>query len=143
MEKLNPTSSAAFQQSGHLLTFGLIVAENIRWDVINDQATETKSRAMTLISDRAQEIESAIGCYSNFFQQLGYKNPLSGQFQRIRQGGLPAITPLVDILLATEMSHGILAGVQDRDKIEGQLTFDLAEAGEVFSGMRSSVKCKA
>jgi DNA/RNA-binding domain of Phe-tRNA-synthetase-like protein len=51
--------------------------------------------------------------------------------------------PLVDILLATEMGHGLLAGVQDRDKVDGELVFDLAVAGELMTGMRSSVMCKA
>jgi DNA/RNA-binding domain of Phe-tRNA-synthetase-like protein len=142
MERLNPTYSAAFRQSGVTLTFGLIVAENLREDLLKVAATETKIRAQTIIAQREQEIEKAIGCYANFFQQAGYKSPLTGQFQKTKKAGLPTITPLVDLLFATEMSQGVLAGVQDRDKMEGELTFDLAQAGDVFPGMRSPVYCK-
>src|SRR5260221_1967383 len=136
MEKLNPAYSDSFLRRGDLPAFGLLVAENLRWDVLSEAAGDTKARAQTLIATRADEIEKTINCYSNFFQQFGYRNPLIGQFQKIKQMGLPAIMPLVDILLATEMSHGVLAGIQDRDKIDGRITFDLAEADESFLGMR-------
>jgi len=126
-----------------LFAFGLMGVENLRWDVLGEAAKEAKKRALTLMTTRTDEIENTINGYSSFFLQSGYRCPLSGQFQKTRQAGLPAIMPLVDILLATEMSHGVLAGIQDRDRIEGRITFDLAEEDEVFLGMRSNVKCKA
>ena len=57
--------------------------------------------------------------------------------------GFPTISPLVDILLILELTHGMLMGVQDYAAMKGIIIYDLAENGEGFAGMRSDIYCKA
>lgn len=82
-----------------------------------------------------------IQAFEQFFAKNGYRSPLSAQFEQVQQKGLPPGNPLVQALLLAEMSTGLLMGAQDAATVQGELTYDLAQAGETFSGMRSEVRC--
>lgn len=95
------------------------------------------------IMGRETQAEQAISAFDTFFKAEGYKCPLPGQFASTRKKGIPPAPPLVRALLYSEMTTGVLMGVQDGAKVDGELILDLAQAGETFPGMRGEVTCRA
>jgi DNA/RNA-binding domain of Phe-tRNA-synthetase-like protein len=86
-------------------------------------------------------VRRRIQAFERFFAENGFQSPLSAQFEQIQRKGLPPGNPLVQALLLAEMKTGLLMGAQDAAAVQGELIYDLAQAGETFSGMRSEVRC--
>jgi DNA/RNA-binding domain of Phe-tRNA-synthetase-like protein len=104
-----------------------------------DQVTRGFREVITV---REQQILDAISSFESFFDSMGYKFPLRGQFTSVKKKGLPPVPSLVKSLLYAEMTTGVLMGVQDGGKIEGNLVLDLVQGNESFVGMRSTVNCQ-
>jgi len=87
-------------------------------------------------------LRQIIGKYDDFFQFHGYECPLVRQLARAREKGLPSGNIFVEALLATELSTGVLMGIQDASSIQWPIVLDIASSGESFEGMRGTVTCR-
>lgn len=92
-------------------------------------------------SDRDRVLRRISTCES-FFEENGFRCPLRQQLNSIQNKGLPPASPIVQALLFSEMTTGLLMGAQDSSAIRGDLVCDRAAAGERFQGMRETVECR-
>jgi DNA/RNA-binding domain of Phe-tRNA-synthetase-like protein len=83
-----------------------------------------------------------IKAFEDYFAENGFRSPLTPQFEMARRKGMPHSSALVDALLFSELSTGLLMGAQDAGAIRGELLYDMAVAGETFQGMRKLVQCR-
>ncbi|MEU8185060.1 hypothetical protein AB0B85_01615 [Micromonospora sp. NPDC049044] len=97
----------------------------------------------TTLGAEHERIAQDIATTDAFFRVEGFRCPLPGQFDSARKKGLPPVPPLVRTLLYAELTTGVLLGVQDGARIDGDLIFDLAQQDESFPGMRGTVVCRA
>jgi DNA/RNA-binding domain of Phe-tRNA-synthetase-like protein len=135
--------SPRYLKSGLSLPFGLAVVSGVEAESAKHVMADVKARAMERIRREGSNIQGRITRFETFFRDHGFKCPLPRQFARVQQdGALPTVTPFVDALLSAEMAHGLLMGVQDRAPLSGGLTYDLADAGEQYAGMRGPVTCR-
>lgn len=101
-----------------------------------------KSNTIIYIGENRDDISRAIGHYERFFKNHGSQCPLRHQLGSVLQKGFPSISPYVEILLLNELKNGVLMGIQDLDKIKGDLIMDIAQQGEQFEGFRRRIKCQ-
>jgi DNA/RNA-binding domain of Phe-tRNA-synthetase-like protein len=87
-----------------------------------------KRETLSLISER-------IDLYDEFFKGFGFECPLPKHLKRTIHSGFPRYNLMVDAHFMAEMCAGILVAVTDDDKVDGALTLDLAEEGEICLGM--------
>jgi DNA/RNA-binding domain of Phe-tRNA-synthetase-like protein len=80
-------------------------------------------------------ITKRVEVYDEFFNQFGYECPLPKHLKRTVNSGFPRYDLMVDAHFIAEMCAGILVAVADNDLFEGALTLDLADHGEICSGM--------
>jgi DNA/RNA-binding domain of Phe-tRNA-synthetase-like protein len=92
--------------------------------------------------ENSERIMRRIQAFDSFFAENDSRSPLGGQFEMVRRKGLPPGNVLVQALLLSEMSTGLLMGAQDASVIEGELICELAGSGESFKGMRNEVQCR-
>ena len=111
-------------------------------DAAHRSVEAAKDVAIDTIRANPDAIQQRIARYRDFFARNDFVCPLPGKFARTFQKGFSKINPLVDALLICEMSVGVLMGVQDLDKIEGALCYDIARGDKVFPGFRSEIECK-
>lgn len=81
------------------------------------------------------EITARIETYNRFFESFGHECPLPKHLKRTVNSGFPRYDIMVDAHFMAEMCAGILVAVTDYDAFDGDLTLDLAEAGEICHGM--------
>jgi DNA/RNA-binding domain of Phe-tRNA-synthetase-like protein len=81
------------------------------------------------------EITARIETYNRFFESFGHECPLPKHLKRTVNSGFPRYDLMVDAHFMAEMCAGILVAVTDYDAFDGNLTLDLAEAGETCHGM--------
>jgi DNA/RNA-binding domain of Phe-tRNA-synthetase-like protein len=81
------------------------------------------------------EISARIDTYADFFQGFGFECPLTQHLKRTINSGFPRYDLVVDAHFMAEMCAGILVAVTDYDRFDGNLTLDIAAAGEVCAGM--------
>jgi DNA/RNA-binding domain of Phe-tRNA-synthetase-like protein len=93
------------------------------------------------ISGKLGQIEKNLVIYDRFFKSSGYVSPLLHQYKSVIKKGFRRINPFIDILLLSELSNGILMGVQDSSWIKGDLYLDVAKSNEAFQGMGPMVTC--
>ncbi|MET8122536.1 hypothetical protein [Micromonospora sp. NPDC005189] len=132
--------SAALRERFPGLLFAVV--NNIVLDDRFAERADALSVAATLEAEH-ERIAQDIATTEAFFRAGGFRCPLPGQFASTRKKGLPPVPPLVRTLLHAEMTTGVLLGVQDGARVDGDLTFDLAQQGESFPGMRDTVVCRA
>ena len=87
-----------------------------------------KRETLALITQR-------IETYADFFESFGYPCPLVKHLKRTINSGFPQYSILVDAHFMAEMCAGILVAVTDFDRFDGNLTLDVAKAGEICAGM--------
>jgi hypothetical protein len=121
---------------------GLITARDLDQDAVDGHLNSHRNQWFRSLRDSATDIEHRVSSIDAFFSEHEFACPLPQQLTRTLASGLPRISPLVDALLITEMTSGALMGLQDLDKIEGDLLFDVATGGETFGGFRSDVTCR-
>ena len=81
------------------------------------------------------QITQRIDTYADFFQDFGYPCPLVKHLKRTINSGFPQYSLPVDAHFMAEMCAGILVAVTDFDRFDGNLTLDVAKAGEICAGM--------
>ena len=95
-----------------------------------------------VVAKHETQIDASIAAFDRFFRAMDYENPLRAQFASAQKRGLPSFPALIKALLYTELTTGVLMGVQDSSKINGDLQVDLAQNGETFQGMRTTITCR-
>lgn len=131
--------------SGHdpALPFGCAFVSGIDREAAGRAVEAVRSMFTSRLEDRLKTIQARLRAFDAFFRRYDHRCPLPGQLESARRKGLPKIDPIVDALLYGELTTGLLMGVQDRDPMQGDLIYDVAEAGEGFAGMRGPVRCSA
>jgi DNA/RNA-binding domain of Phe-tRNA-synthetase-like protein len=81
------------------------------------------------------QITDRIETYAAFFRQFGFECPLTKHLKRTINSGFPRYSLFVDAHFMAEMCAGILVAVTDFKKFDGNLTLDVADAGESCAGM--------
>ena len=81
------------------------------------------------------QISERIETYAYFFQIFGFECPLIGHLKRTVNSGFPRYSLFVDVHFMAEMCAGILVAVTDNNRFDGELTLDVADAGEICAGM--------
>ena len=143
MNLLNTFSfSTHYSERGTGLPFGLAVISGADAGLAKEAVADAKLQALSRIEADKSLIRSRIDMFDSFFRRYGFKCPLPHQLSAVEKSGLPTISPFVDALLITELTHGLLMGIQDLDPIVNPLTYDLAAKGEQFSGMRGTITCR-
>jgi hypothetical protein len=89
-----------------------------------------------------ERLTRRINAFDAFFAENGFRSPLGGQFETVRRKGLPPGSVLIQALLLSEISTGLLMGAQDAAAVKGTLVYDRAASGETFQGMRQQVQCR-
>ncbi len=123
------------------MDFGYAIVYNVEPNQVKLNLKKQKVEALTFIKNNTENIIRKIKHYELFFKNRKYKFPLLSQFKMIQKKGFPTISPYIDRLLISELSQGILMGVQDLDKINENLQLDLGKEGENFLGMRQKITC--
>ena len=60
-------------------------------------------------------------------------SPVHAMIQSVLDGkDIPTLSPLVDIMFLNELKHAVLLGVQDSDRIKGNVVLDEGVEGEEF-----------
>ena len=85
--------------------------------------------------DTLAQITTRIDTYEAFFRHFGYECPLTKHLKRTVNSGFPRYDLFVDGHFMAEMCAGILVAVTDADRFDGELTLDVADAGEECQGM--------
>jgi len=80
-------------------------------------------------------VSQRIDLYARFFASFGYPCPLPQHLKRTVNSGFPRYALYLDAHFLAEMCAGILVAVADDDRFEGDLTLDVAAAGEVCIGL--------
>lgn len=80
--------------------------------------------------------------FDDFFKDNDSYFPLNDHLNKTIKQGFPNINIYIDTHIVTEMSHGLLMGIQDYDKFKGSLSLDVAKDGETFEGIGGLVNCK-
>jgi len=93
-------------------------------------------------SRRTEDIVRRVAAFDTYFEGNGLRSPLGGQIEMVRSKGLPSGNVLVQALLLSEVTTGLLMGAQDAGAVKGALVCDRARPGETFRGMRREVQCK-
>lgn len=129
--------------AGHdpALPFGCALLSGVDREAATRAVAEVRSTFQTRLEENLQAIRERVDAFDRFFRQHDHLCPLPSQLQAARRKGLARIDPLVDALLYCELTTGLLMGVQDRAPMEGHLTYDVAEDGEGFAGLRGPVRC--
>lgn len=89
-----------------------------------------------------QSVVHRIRLFESFFVENGFCCPLGEQFEAIRRKGSVGGSPLVQALVLSEMTTGLLMGAQDAAAIKQSLLCDIAGANESFRGMRGDIRCR-
>jgi DNA/RNA-binding domain of Phe-tRNA-synthetase-like protein len=142
MSKLKIIFSDEYKEKYADIPFGLAIVKNCIYKKAEHKFNEAKLNTNAYIKKQSGKIEETINLYTEFFKDKGYRCPLGGQFKMALKKGLPQISPYINILLLSELKHGILMGLQDYDAIDGFILIDIAEKGEQFAGMRGTIVCK-
>jgi DNA/RNA-binding domain of Phe-tRNA-synthetase-like protein len=87
------------------------------------------------------EISQRIDMYDRFFQSFGFECPLPKHLKRTIQSGFPRYNLTVDAHFMAEMCAGILVAVTDYDRIEGMLTLDVSQEGEIVLRDGKDIVC--
>ncbi len=91
---------------------------------------------------QTEDISRRVAAFDSYFAGHGLRSPLGGQIEMVRSKGLPSGNLLVQALLLSEVSTGLLMGAQDAGAIRGDVVCDRAKPGETFRGMRREVQCR-
>lgn len=89
-----------------------------------------------------ERITRRIQPFDSFFTENGFRCPLGEQFEAIRRKGSVGGSPLVQALVLSEMTTGLLMGAQDAAAIKQFVLCDIAGANESFRGMRGDIQCR-
>lgn len=125
----------------HGIGLHLAKISNINQLDVKHRLGDFRSIARDSIKERQEIIRQNIARIGVLFAEWGHINPLEKQFERCLSSGLPEISPLVDVLLISEMVSGCLMGLQDSSNIRGTVRFDLSKLHESYQGMRGLVEC--
>lgn len=106
-----------------------------------ERVANFKRAAVHDIATQGELIAGNIACYDAFFGQRKFRCPLGIQYAKASKSGLPSINPIVDLLIATEMRFGLLAGIQDAEPIRGNLAFEEILEKDGYIGMRGEITC--
>ena len=139
---MNVTFTKAYIEQYPDLPFGIAYAWECDAQKGFKPLVEPKIQAKQDINRKLGEIKESIGLYEAFFKKQKRQSPLSFQLNGVLQKGFPSINPFVDILILSEMQNGVLMGIQDLDKISGDLAVDLAQKGEEFEGFKNRIRCR-
>lgn len=124
------------------LPFGLAVASQFDLARLKRKTDQMKTHLIESLEENQSRILANIELFDKFFKANGYKCPLRHQFNGVLIKGPPSINPVIDALLMCEMTTGLLMGVQDSERIEGDLRFDVLDKGESYRGMRVPIQCR-
>ncbi|OGZ33384.1 MAG: hypothetical protein A2Y98_03615 [Candidatus Portnoybacteria bacterium RBG_19FT_COMBO_36_7] len=71
--------------------------------------------------------------YNDYYFEFNENYPVKKQMKSILEGKeIPNILCLVDAMYMTELKYGCLAAGHDLDAIQGNLTLDIAQEGEIY-----------
>jgi DNA/RNA-binding domain of Phe-tRNA-synthetase-like protein len=129
--------SSAYSGAYPDVGFGLVLVRGCK-NPENPEGFDAHKRKLLRRMRKRQtlaEITERIRTYEAFFSTFGHPCPLPDHLKRTVNSGFPRYNLLVDSHFLAEMCAGILVAVTDFDRIEGGLTLDLAEEGEICRGM--------
>jgi DNA/RNA-binding domain of Phe-tRNA-synthetase-like protein len=121
--------------------FGLVVLEGLEPEALAAAADAARETFPERLAEHLDTARRRVDAFAGHFAAHGHRCPLPGQLDRAARKGLPKILPLVDALLACEMTTGLLMGVQDWSAVRGELVYGACETQESFEGMRGPVTC--
>jgi phenylalanyl-tRNA synthetase beta subunit len=128
------------QMDAHLCPFNIdfLLIKNLKIEPgLLELIDSIKVDAKTNIELNKKQILENMEIFKKYFEDRNADFPLIKQYETVLKKGFKKINPLIDLLLISELSTGILAGVQDLNKIEGDLEVDLSIGNETFIGMQS------
>ncbi len=74
--------------------------------------------------------------YQQFKKKKGARSSVEALLKRANQGRtFEPINPLVDIYNSVSMTYGVPVGIEDRDKIAGNMHLGIAKGGEAFDSV--------
>lgn len=74
--------------------------------------------------------------YQQFKKKKGARASVEALLKRADQGRtFEPINPLVDVYNSVSMTYGVPVGIEDRDKITGDMHLGIAKGGEAFDSV--------
>jgi DNA/RNA-binding domain of Phe-tRNA-synthetase-like protein len=137
MMSINFTKSLKYSARYPEVAFGFTLISGCRNPANPPGFDQYKRKRLRKMRKREtlEEITKRLMIYDRFFEDFGYECPLPKHLKRTINSGFPRYDLMVDAHFMAEMCSGILVAVTDQDRIEGKLTLDLAEDGELCRGM--------
>ena len=78
--------------------------------------------------------DSVVQNYADYYQRWEKTYPIEFQINSIKKGRtFPQVSTLVDSMFLAELKNRILTSGHDRDTIQGELVYDLADEGEEYT----------
>ncbi|MEW5723007.1 MAG: phenylalanine--tRNA ligase beta subunit-related protein [Thermodesulfobacteriota bacterium] len=135
--ELKFTKSDGYQAAFPDAPFGLTLVTGAANPANPPGFDQHKRKLLRRMRDKTElaGISGRVEAYDRFFSSFGYECPLPKHLKRTVNSGFPRYNLMVDAHFLAEMCAGILVAVADWDKFDGNLTLDLAEAGEVCLGL--------
>jgi len=133
----NVSISRAYRELYPGVSFGLTLVSGCRNSLNPPGFDRQKRKLLRRMRKRENlaQISERIGIYEQFFARFDHVCPLTKHLKRTIHSGFPRYDLMVDAHFIAEMCAGILVAVADDDKFDGDLTLDVAEAGETSTGM--------
>lgn len=140
---MNIYKTTNFEKKFPDLSFGAAIIEGCQYS--EKHSTEFKSYKKQILDSLRKDHKSVhrnISCFADFFQSWGFDCPLPDYLKKTINQGFPNRNIFLDTHIVTEMTNGILMGIQDYKKFAGEIRIDIAKEGEEFIGIGSTITCK-
>jgi DNA/RNA-binding domain of Phe-tRNA-synthetase-like protein len=77
--------------------------------------------------------DSVVQCYADYYKKWGKTYPIVFQINSVKKGRtFPQVSTYVDSMFLAELEDRILTSGHDRNTIQGELVYDLADDGEEY-----------
>lgn len=121
---------------------GVVIVRGIDSGALQSALAEQTQSFFSENGTSRESVIVRIQLFESFFAQNGLHCPLGEQFEAIGRKGSIGGSPLVQALLLSEMTTGLLMGAQDAAAIMQSLLCDIAGENESFRGMRGDIQCR-
>jgi DNA/RNA-binding domain of Phe-tRNA-synthetase-like protein len=115
--------------------FGCITIANQQNKKKHSSLEQAKRQLESRIRDEYPDPEddSVIQAYAGYFDRWGRTYPIEYQIKSVKKGRtFPQVSTHVDCMFMAELEDRILTSGHDRDAIQGELVYDLADDGEEY-----------
>jgi DNA/RNA-binding domain of Phe-tRNA-synthetase-like protein len=120
------------------MKFGYCLVKDLSAIQPSDHLKEKQKETEVYIRNNSERLIEKAKAISRFYKVQGEKNRshIESLIKSISNGkGIKPVNFIVDSVMIAEVRNGLLLGVHDLDRIEGDVVLDAAREGEGFEGI--------